>query len=52
VRNFFAALAMARKGTKKTKIVAEQVNNNKSLKRTQIYQSTKEVKEVKNTTIQ
>jgi hypothetical protein len=47
VRDFFAALAMTRKGISEIKISTNQAYGNKSLKRKQAYQSVKEVKEKK-----
>jgi hypothetical protein len=49
VRDLVAILALARKGTNEIKIPTDQVYSNKSLKRTQIYQIIKQVKEDKNT---
>jgi histone-lysine N-methyltransferase SETMAR len=49
VRDFIAALARTGKGMKEIKILADRAYGIKSLKRTQIYQIIKEVKEGKNT---
>jgi hypothetical protein len=47
VRDFLVALAKAEKGIKEIKILIGQAYSNKSLKKTQIYQFIKEVKEAK-----
>jgi hypothetical protein len=52
VTNFVAALAMAGKGMKETKILTEQASSNKSLKRVQIYKISSLVKNEKSTSIQ
>jgi hypothetical protein len=47
VRDFVAALAMARKRMNEIKIPTDQVYDNKSLKKTEAYQFIKEVKRLK-----
>jgi hypothetical protein len=45
MKDFVAALAMARKGIYEKKIPIDQAYDNKSLRRVQFYQIKKEVKE-------